>query len=226
LRFFGKLKELLIFDVDGVLLDLMACFDKNLPNAAIEMGLDPAPITQYINDLRSGNKRGFSNVRDNIKWLYPHLSPLENEELLQRFKKQEMENPYPAIPRSKNTVFSLCRQIPIALCTTNELPALKHRLEYAEFNMNWFCYISSWENGHPKPDPRALTIITDSLKIPKENALFVGDWYPDFECAKAAGIEFVAVLSGGIPKHAFLREGVPEDHILNSLFDITQIVKP
>lgn len=227
MKLFGKELKLLILDVDGVLLDLMAGFDKNLPNAALEMGLDTAPVMRYINDLKLGNRRGFSNVHDNIKWLWPDLNPEEVKELLEKFQKQEIENPYPAISGSKYTIYSLRRhKIPLALCTTNELPALKHRLEHAGFNMDWFSYISSWESGHPKPDPRALTIITDSLQIPKENALFVGDWYPDLECAKSAGIEFIAVLSGGIPKHAFLREGVSEDHIFENLFAVAQIIEP
>lgn len=207
-------------------MDLMVCFDKNFPNAAIEMGLDPTPIMQYVQDLKFGKKIGFSNIYGNIKWLYPHLTEPEIEELVKEFLKQEKENPYPAIVGSKSITYWMQRQIPVALCTTNELPPLKYKLEHAKFKMNWFSYISSWETGHPKPDPRALTVITDSLKIPKENTLFVGDWYPDLECAKSAGIEFIAVLSGGIPKHAFLREGVPEDHILDNLFGLIEIIKP
>lgn len=226
MKIFGKELKLLILDVDGVLLDLMACFDKNLLNATIEMGLDVAPVMQYVKDLRLGNRRGFSNAHDNIKWLWPHLTPRGVEKLLEKFRKQEMENPYPAIAGSLTFVYAIARFKPIALCTTNEPGALKYRLEHAGFNMNWFSYISSWETGHPKPDPRALTIITDSLKIPKENTLFVGDWYLDWECAKKAEIEFIAVLSGGIPKHAFLREGVKEDHVFETLFDVLQIIKP
>ena len=226
MKFFGKELKLLICDVDGVLLDLMANFDKNLPNAAKEMGLDTRPIMQYIKDLGLGNRNAFSNIHDNIKWLYPHLTQKEVEKLSERFKKQENKNPYPPIHGSKIIIARLSRLIPIALCTTKELPTLKHHLEYAGFNLTWFSFVSSWENGYPKPDPRALTIITDSLQIPKENALFVGDLYPDFECAKTAGIEFVATLSGGIPKYAFLREGVQEDHIVEILFDIVKIIDP
>ena len=211
--------------MDGVLLDLMACFPKNLCGAAIEFGVSIEPIRAYLRDIENGNNHGYASFSKCVEALYPHLNDLEIQRFKKVFYKKDEQNPYPPIHGSKIIIQRLLHLIPIALCTTKELPALKHSLEYAGFNMSWFSFISSWENGHPKPDPRALTIITDSLKIPKENALFVGDWFPDFECAKAAGIEFVAVLSGRIPKHAFLREGVPEDHIIEVLFDIVEIIK-
>lgn len=226
LKIFGKELKLLILDVDGVLLDLMAWFPKNLCDTAEQLGISKEPIITYLQKVKDGENHGYSSFYKWIAELYPHLKDIEIQKFKTTFHKQEKKNPYPAIAGSKSIVCWFSRQIQIALCTTNELPALKHRLEYAKFNMNWFSYISSWETSHPKPDPRALTIVTDSLNIPKENALFVGDWYPDLECAKSAGIEFVAVLSGGIPKHAFLRESIQEDHILNTLFDIIEIIKP
>lgn len=226
MKIFGKELKLLILDVDGVLLDLMACFPKNLCDAAEQLGISKEPITTYLQKVKDGENHGYPSFYKCIAGLYPQLNDIEIQKFKNLFRKKEKENPYPAITGSRAVVCFTQRQIPVALCTTNEFPALKHRLEYAKFNMNWFSYISSWETGYPKPDPRALTIITDSLNIPKENALFVGDWYPDLECAKGAEIPFVAVLSGGIPKQSFLREGVPENYIIDTLFSITKIIKP
>jgi hypothetical protein len=39
------------------------------------------------------------------------------------------------------------------------------------------------------------------------------------------GVRFIAALSGGIPRHAFLREGIPEDHILMHLQDLLGLVQ-
>lgn len=226
MKFFGKEKKLLITDVDGVLLDLMACFPKNFCGAAKEFRVSTKPIKKYLWDVESGFTKGFASVSATIKMLYPNLNDLEIQKFKKIFHKKDSENPYPPVDGSRIIIKWFSRSIKVAICTTKNLSDLKHHLEFAGFNMVWFSYISSWETGHPKPDPRALTIITDSLQIPKEKALFIGDWYPDWECAKSAGIEFAAVLSGGIPKHAFMREGVPEDHIFDTLFDIMQIIKP
>jgi len=226
LKFFGKELKLLICDVDGVLLDLMACFPKNFCDAAVEFGVSIEPIKTYLRDVENGSANGFASVSKTIQMLYPNLNDLEIQRFKKIFHKKDKQNSYPPILGSKVLIRQFSKLIPVALCTAKGLPDLKHHLQYAGFDIKLFSFISSWETGHPKPDPRALTIITDCLQIPKENSLFVGDWFPDWECAKAAGIPFVAVLSGGIPKHAFIREGVPENHIVEKLFDIIEIIKP
>jgi hypothetical protein len=38
-------------------------------------------------------------------------------------------------------------------------------------------------------------------------------------------VRFIAVLWGGIPRHAFLREGIPEDHIMARLQDLLRLVQ-
>ncbi len=226
MKAFGKELKLLILDIEGVLLDLMVNFEKNLPNAAKKFGLSPIPAIEYINDLKSGTKRECTNFDNCLKMLYPNLDEFNRTKLKKTFIEIEDENPYPAIIGSRAIVQFFSRKIPVALCTTNRKDIIIPRVVRVGFNMRWFSYISSWETGHPKPDPRALTIITDFLNIPKENSLFVGDWYPDLECAQRAEFPFVAVLSGVNPEHAFLREGVQKDHIIDCLFNITEIIKP
>jgi phosphoglycolate phosphatase-like HAD superfamily hydrolase len=60
--------------------------------------------------------------------------------------------------------------------------------------------------------------------MPREQAVYVGDWYPDVDTARGGGVRFIAVLSGGIPRHAFLREGIPEDHIIARLQDLLRLI--
>lgn len=226
MKFFGKEKKLFITDVDGVLLDLMACFPKNLLDAAIEFGISTELIKQYFVDVGAGLNKEVASVSATIKMLYPELNDIEIQRFKTIFHQKDAQNPYPPIKGSRIMIKWLAKHIKVALCTNKGLPDLKHHLQFAGFKLEWFSFISSWETGHPKPDPRALTIITDALNIPKEKSLFVGDWFPDWECAKSAGIPFCAVLSGGIPKHVFMREGIQENHIFERLFNIVEIIKP
>jgi hypothetical protein len=89
----------------------------------------------------------------------------------------------------------------------------------------WYAAASTWESGHPKPDPKVLDSIFTAIPAPKEHAVYVGDWYPDVETARGGGVRFIAVLSDGIPRHAFRREGIPEDHILARLHDLLRLVQ-
>jgi phosphoglycolate phosphatase-like HAD superfamily hydrolase len=118
------------------------------------------------------------------------------------------------------------QQIPVALCTTNDRQTLAYRLRSAGIDPGWFAAASTWESGHPKPDPKALDPIFRAIPVQREHAVYVGDWYPDVATARGAGVRFIAVLSGGIPRHAFLREGIPEDHIITSLRDLLSLIDP
>ena len=48
----------------------------------------------------------------------------------------------------------------------------------------------------PKPDPQGLNKAIAMLGLSKEQVLYVGDSYVDARTAKAAGVDFVGVLTG------------------------------
>ena len=51
-----------------------------------------------------------------------------------------------------------------------------------------------------KPDPDIVQTALDKVGLSAEQALFVGDTVWDVEAAKRAGLDCIAVLSGGIPE--------------------------
>lgn len=52
----------------------------------------------------------------------------------------------------------------------------------------------------------------------------MGAVLPYLDAARAAELRFIAVLSGEVPREAFIREGVPEDHILERLADSPKLI--
>jgi len=52
-----------------------------------------------------------------------------------------------------------------------------------------------------KPDPDIVRTALDKAGLKAADALFVGDTVWDVEAAKRAGLDCVAVLTGGIPEH-------------------------
>jgi HAD superfamily hydrolase (TIGR01509 family) len=52
-----------------------------------------------------------------------------------------------------------------------------------------------------KPDPDIVQTAMDKAGLTADNALFVGDTVWDVEAARRAGLDCVAVLSGGIAEH-------------------------
>lgn len=56
---------------------------------------------------------------------------------------------------------------------------------------------------NPKPDPEGMELLSERLGIGAENMLYVGDSIVDAKTAKAAGAEFIAVLTGTTKEKEF-----------------------
>jgi hypothetical protein len=98
------------------------------------------------------------------------------------FRTIEREHPYAPVEGCLETIHWFRRQqIPMALCTTNDRQTLAFRLHSAGIDPKWFAAASTWESGHPKPDPRALDPIFAAVPVLREHAVYVGDWYPDVD---------------------------------------------
>jgi HAD superfamily hydrolase (TIGR01509 family) len=80
-----------------------------------------------------------------------------------------------------------------------------------------------------KPDPDIVQAALDKAGLGKDSALFVGDTVWDVEAAKRAGLDCVAVLSGGIAEHDLRDAGAVEiyrdvKHLLDE-FDNSPLAK-
>jgi HAD superfamily hydrolase (TIGR01549 family) len=101
---------------------------------------------------------------------------------------------------------------------------IEKHLKEAGFDLDWFDTITSFETTKKhKPDPEPLLYILEKLKIKPEEALYVGDSRFDYECAKNAGVNYVAVLTGCLSKEELERIGVK--NILNSVADLPEFLK-
>ena len=226
MKIFGRPLELVILDVDGVILDLMKYFQQNLETTAKRFRLPCEPIRKYFKEVHDGIKHNHTSIRDSIKTFWTHLSTEERSQYVACFQEEERNNSYPAIEGSKEAILWFRnRNIPVALCTANDRAGLFHRLTMAGVRLSWFTTFNTKDDTYPKPDPRALDSIFDSTMIKRNNAVFVGDWYPDLEVTRGADVEFIAVLSGVLTRETFIREGTLNDHIIDRLSDIRKLIQ-
>jgi len=225
MELFGRPLTLVILDVDGVILDLYACFQKNLEQAASHVGLPHAPIQQYLSTVSLDRKRSGLTFHDWLRIMWPSISDGQVHAYVRCFRDAEGVNPYPPITGSLETIQWLRQQcLLLALCTTNEQDVLRRRFDAAGIEPEWFAYTITGEDTYLKPDPRTFDALFAVLGVSRDQSVYVGDWYPDWEAARGAGVPFIAVLSGGVTRDAFLREGVPEAHIIERLSDLPNIM--
>lgn len=208
--------RMVIFDMDGVILDLWAKFVENNVRAAKRMGLPIEPIYS--------NVRPRGNIHDGVRTIWPNVTDQEAETFIARFREVEQEHPYPLIAGATETI-AWVRQhrAKVAICTTNDRATLDHRLKAASLDSSWFSSINTWENFR-KPDPRALLSLCDNAGIELSGTIYVGDEYTDVATAKRAGVAFVAVLTGRVSRESFLESDIPDAHIIDSIADLPKIL--
>lgn len=85
-------------------------------------------------------------------------------------------------------------------------------------------HVQGTDREHPlKPDPRGLMRILSELKIQPESTLFVGDGRPDMEVSKAAGIAAVGCSWGTQSSTQLLEQGAAR--VIDSIVELREIVE-
>lgn len=81
----------------------------------------------------------------------------------------------------------------------NELQALRNALDVEDALAT---VTSAKDVDNPKPEPDVLEAALQQTGTDPQHAVMVGDTVWDVEAAKKAGVEFIAVLTGGISRQA------------------------
>ena len=156
MQLFGHPLKLVILDVDGVILDLMAGFAPHLEAAAGQLHLPIEPIRAYLAAVHYGARQSYANLPEAIQAWWPSLSPCDRRHFVEYFRTIERVHPYPPVEGSLETIHWFRRQqIPVALCTTNDRQTLTYRLHSAGMDPGWFAAASTWESGPPQARPQS-----------------------------------------------------------------------
>lgn len=224
--------DLVILDVDGVILDILGGLERNLERTASHFKLILEPIAVNLKEISLGKLRIRGNAWDSTRQLWPHLTDNEITEFVHHFHEIERTCPYAVIEGSLNVISTLrAHGIPVALATNNPMRNLLWRLEAAGIDPSWFVAIATKDDTYFKPHPKTFdTIFTRAQAegargVARERTLYVGDLQIDWDTARGAGVQFCAVLTGGVPREAFLDEGVHPAHIFNRLSDVLEYVE-
>lgn len=228
LYLFGKPLELVIFDNDGVILDLAARFEDQCYFAAKAAQLSLKTLDEWFVQIRSGERELLASLQAGIKDIWPEMTEQQMEVYIQAAREWEQppENFYPPIKGGVEAIQWLKeRGIKTAICTTNSYEGLVKRLKKVDIDIGWFDATSTSDWKYSKPNPRAFEPIMDITKAPKEHTVYIGDILFDWRAATGAGIPFIAALSGGTPEHVFLRAGIPSSRIIQSIAELPKLIE-
>lgn len=207
------MKKLVIFDLDGTLLNTIADLG-NATNYALEQcGFSTHPISAYPRFVGSGITKLLERV------LPESARTTENVDRLRvRFKEYYGEHladqtePYPGIPELLRQLTS--RGVAVAVASNKYQAAVETIVNHYFPDIPWAAIEGQKEGIPVKPDPSIVFDILGKCPTPKTDVLYVGDSGIDMETARRACIESAGV-SWGFRPVSELREFFA-DHIVES----------
>lgn len=214
------MKKLVIFDLDGTLLNTIDDLGTACNEALRRAGFPTHPMTAYPFFVGNG-------IRKLVERAIPDgLKDEENISLvLQYFKEYyndhnaDLTKPYPGIPEMLEELNS--RGIKLAVASNKYNEATEKLIRDYFPNIQWAAIQGQKPDVPLKPDPSIVFEILSQTPTPKADVLYVGDSGVDMETARRACVDSCGVSWGFRPVEELRRAYA--DHIVTSPEAIVEI---
>lgn len=190
------MKKLVIFDLDGTLLNTLADLGTACNHALKTFGYAEHAISTYNNLVGNG-------VRRLVEKAEPDASPEEVDEMLKIFKEyydahsEERSTPYNGIPELLRNLID--QGVAIAIASNKYQTAVERIVKHFFPDIPFVAILGQCEERPVKPDPSVVFEILNKYPTAKRDVLYVGDSGVDMETARRACIESVGVTWGFRP---------------------------
>lgn len=214
------MKKLVIFDLDGTLLNTIADLGNACNYALREMGYSGHAISTYNYMVGNG-------VRKLVERAVPDADEQTVDKLLALFREYYDEHctdqtaPYPGIPELLETLTEMGVAVAV---TSNKYQAAVDKIISYYFPEIQFAAVMGQIEGRPvKPDPSIVFAALNIHPTPKAQVLYVGDSGVDMETARRACVESAGVTWGFRPVSELRRAYA--DNIVTEPSEIMKIVE-
>lgn len=212
------MKSLVIFDLDGTLLNTIYDLGTACNHALQQLGFPGHPVSAY--NFMVGN-----GVRKLMERAEPDANPATIEQLLLFFREYYDEHctdhtaPYPGIPELLANLQGKGVKLAVA---TNKYQSAATKIISHYFPDIRFEAVMGQEEGFPiKPDPSIVFAVLNASPTPKAEVMMVGDSAVDMETARRACVSSVGVTWGFRPASELRRAYA--DHIVSSPQEIFRL---
>lgn len=192
------MKRLVIFDLDGTLLNTIADLANSTNHALNQLGYPTHEPEEYNFMVGNGINKLFERAlpegektEENVLRVRREFIPYYDQH------NADESRPYPGIPELLETLQAKGIQLAVA---SNKYQAATEKLIAHYFpNIKFIAVFGQRDGVNVKPDP---TIVEDILRIsgtPKQEVLYVGDSGVDMQTARNAGVTACGVTWGFRP---------------------------
>ena len=193
------MKKLVIFDLDGTLLDTIADLAASANHALKQLGYPTHPVDVIrtfvgngINKLLERALPIHEQTEENVMRMRSHFVPYYD------MHNADLSQPYPGIVSLLEELQAKGLMIAVA---SNKYQEATEKLVKHYFPMIDFVEVLGQREGIPvKPDPSIVSDILTKANVSPEETLYVGDSGVDMQTAINAGVDAVGVTWGFRPR--------------------------
>ena len=193
------MKKLVIFDLDGTLLDTIADLAASANHALKQLGYPTHPVDVIrtfvgngINKLLERALPSHEQTEENVIRMRSHFVPYYD------VHNADLSNPYPGIVSLLEDLQAKGIQIAVA---SNKYQEATVKLVKQYFpDIDFIEILGQREGINVKPDPTIVFDILQKADVSKEDILYVGDSGVDMQTAINAGVDAVGVTWGFRPR--------------------------
>ena len=192
------MKKLVIFDLDGTLLNTIADLGTATNYALTQCGYPTHPISAYPRFVGSGITKLLERVlpesarnSDSVEALRVHFKAYYEEHMA------DDTTPYHGIPELLAQLTA--RGVAVAVASNKYQAAVEHLINHYFPEIPWAAVEGQKEGIPVKPDPSIVFEILGKCPTPKSEVLYVGDSGIDMDTARRACVESAGVSWGFRP---------------------------
>ena len=193
------MKKLVIFDLDGTLLDTIADLAESTNHALKQLGYpthDVETIRTFVgNGINKLLERALplqEQTEENVRLMRSHFVPYYDAH------NADLSSPYPSIVHLLEDLQE--KGIMIAVASNKYQEATVKLVKHYFPTINFIEILGQREGINVKPDPSIVFDILQKANVNKEEVLYVGDSGVDMQTAINAGVDAVGVTWGFRPR--------------------------
>lgn len=216
------MKRLVIFDLDGTLLNTISDLGQACNHALLSSGFPPHPLESYPFMVGNGITR-----------LIERALPAEHRdqptvELARRYfldfyghHCMDLTCPYPGIPELLESLTSI--GIKVAVASNKYQEAVTRLISHYFPETEWTAIEGQRDSRPTKPCPDIVFDIMAKADVKPADVLYVGDSGVDIDTARNAGTEGAGVTWGFRPESELIEHGAT--HIIHNVNQLLDLIK-
>jgi len=214
--------KLVIFDLDGTLLNTIADLAHSTNYALEQLGFPTHPIEAYRFFVGNGINKLFERALPESRKQEDNIINVRAK-FLEYYDKHNTDHtcPYPGIPELLETLQS--QGVALAVASNKYQLATEKLIAFYFTSIRFIAVLGQREGFPPKPDPAIVREILEMAVSTPEEALYIGDSGVDMQTAINSGVESIGVTYGFRPREELEQSGAR--HIADTPDDIRKIIK-